>query len=645
MFIGCDTGGTFTDFVMFCPRHPERGLQTLKLSSTPDDPGRAVLEGVERLGRGVAPEFINHATTVATNALLESQGGRVAFFVTEGFGDMLWLGRGHRQNLYALAPSRVEPPLSRQDTFEVPERIQADGSVLRELVNSGLAELVRRIDKDVQAVAVCLLHSSVNPTHELMLAEALKNDFQVYCSHQTAPGSGEYERGTTTVLAAYLSPKVRAYIQRLADNLSQSELMIVHSAGGLLTPGEAQENPHRIALSGPAAGLRGALSVGRECGQLNLVTLDMGGTSTDVALLADGELPYSWQTNLEGFPLRAPTLEIHTIGAGGGSVAYREETGLLRVGPRSAGAVPGPVCYGRGGEQPAVTDALCFNGLLPKTLGDEQLLLDREASAQALSSLGEELDLEVFQVADGVLEIAANHLAGAVRKVTTAKGYNPASFTLFPFGGAGPLLACAVAENLAMDTILVPEGAGVLSAWGALTAPWEREWSRTVPVQLRQESDSWRSLAARLRGEAEEELGDVSDCSWQVLLERRYAGQGETLVATPEVDFHELHKRRYGFSRSDCEIQTVAVRVRAQRLPLQDLQRPEPVGKTQELEPQTVRYGQREYTARVFSEVSGELKVDGPALFFKPSSTLFLAPGWTLETLPGGHHLLRRGAS
>ena len=249
MFIGCDTGGTFTDFVMFCPRHPERGLQTLKLSSTPDDPGRAVVEGVERLGRGVAPEFINHATTVATNALLESQGGRVAFFVTEGFGDLLWLGRGHRQNLYALAPTRVEPPLARPDTFEISERVLSDGSVLRGLDMTRFGELMGRIDERVEAVAVCLLHSSVNPSHELMLAEALKNDFQVYCSHQTAPGSGEYERAMTTLLAAYLSPKVRAYIQRLADNLSQSELMIVHSAGGLLTPGEAL-GKELIALAG-----------------------------------------------------------------------------------------------------------------------------------------------------------------------------------------------------------------------------------------------------------------------------------------------------------------------------------------------------------------------------------------------------------
>ena len=306
MYIGCDTGGTFTDFVMVCP---SRGLVTLKLSSTPHDPSQAVLEGIRTLCGDTSPGRVNHATTVATNALLEKTGGRVCFVTTSGFGDLLWLGRGARTDLYALAPTNIEPLLPRTHVVEAQERILADGTVLQPL--DQLPAL-----PECDALAVCLLHSSLQPAHELQIREWCETH-RVFLSHLIAPGSGEYERGTTTVLAAYLSPKVVSYIENLEGALEQNTLRIVHSAGGLLTADEAKALPHRLALSGPAAGLRGALSVGLECQQPDLVTLDMGGTSTDVALVSEGELPYTWQTRVEGYPLRAPTLEIHTIGAGG----------------------------------------------------------------------------------------------------------------------------------------------------------------------------------------------------------------------------------------------------------------------------------------------------------------------------------------
>ena len=627
MYIGCDTGGTFTDFVFYCP---SRGLFTLKLSSTPQDPSQAVLEGVRQLSPEKAPQRVNHATTVATNALLEKTGGRVAFVTTEGFGDMLWLGRGQRAELYALNPSRVEPLVWREDVYEVPERVGADGTVVQELT-----DLPSLSGEGFEAIAVCLLHSSLNPIHENRFAGE-----KVFLSHTVAPGSGEYERGTTTVLAAYLSPRVLRYIENLETNLSKSELRIVHSAGGLLTAEEAKKLPHRLALSGPAAGLRGALEVGLECQEPNLVTLDMGGTSTDVALLADSELPYSWQTVVEGYPLRAPTLEIHTIGAGGGSVAWIDGSGLLRVGPRSAGATPGPACYGRGGTEAAVTDAFCWNGFLPTTLGNEELRLDREASGRALASLAEKLNLTNDAVADGILDLACAHLAEAVRKVTTGQGRDPSQFTLFPFGGAGPLLACQVAEGLAMDTILVPACAGVLSAWGALSAPWEREWSRTVPPVLRENPAEQGQLFEELKQRAEKEFDDPDALGWSRLVERRYKGQGETLVSSPEKDFHQLHQERFGFSRKLHPVETVQLRLRARRPPLEGLKMPAPSGGEPEAGATTVRWNNSPTKVAVYSEPPKSFA--GPALVLQPGSTLFVAPGWEARRTEQGHMRLKR---
>jgi N-methylhydantoinase A len=633
MYIGCDTGGTFTDFVMVCPT---RGLVTLKLSSTPHDPSQAVLEGVRRLCGGVTPIRVNHATTVATNALLEKTGGKVCFLTTEGFGDLLWLGRGERTQLYALAPSRVEPLLKREHVVEVAERVLAGGAVSKPLSEPGPTLPAESFD----ALAVCLLHSSLNPEHELWLQAHLPNH-RVFLSHLVAPGSGEYERGTTTVLAAYLSPKVVQYIDNLECALSESELRIVHSAGGLLTPREAKTLPQRLALSGPAAGLRGALAVGMECDQPGLVTLDMGGTSTDVAMVADAELPYTWQTRVEGYPLRAPTLEIHTIGAGGGSVAWLDSSGLLRVGPRSSGAVPGPACYRRGGREATVTDALCWNGFLPTTLGHESLELDRQASGTALAALADPLNLGKDDVADGILELASAHLAEAVRKVTTGQGRDPGKFTLLPFGGAGPLMACKVAGNLAMDTILVPACAGVLSAWGALSAPWEREWSRVVPTEARTDDSVRLSILQKLKDTALAEFETSIDIQWFELAERRYKGQGETLVSSPEIDFHQLHHQKFGFSRPNHEIETVQFRLRARRPALKGVELEHIQPSEQDHRVTSLRLNGKSLEVALYESPPSEF--DGPAMVLQSGSTLFVAPGWRATRTPQGHLLLTRG--
>lgn len=633
--IGCDTGGTFTDFVMFDPRSPERGLCQLKLSSTPDDPSRAVLEGLKILSGGDPISEVNHATTVATNALLERTGGRVVLFTTQGFEDIPWLGRGTRSALYELRPQRTSPPLSPEDVRGVLQRHDCRGQTIVELQMPSIEDI------EADAVAISFLHAPVNPEHEKQCLETLSEcGIPCFASHQLSPTAGEYERTMTCLTAAYLAPKVRDYITKLSNNLANSKLWIVHSAGGRLTPDEACDNPHRLALSGPAAGLRGALALADSCGEpTSLVTLDMGGTSTDVALCNE-ELPYVWEMDIEGTPVRAPSLEIHTIGAGGGSLAYVDGGGFLRVGPRSAGARPGPACYGRGGLEATVTDALCYAGYLPETLGDEKLPLKSQASETALEGLAERLGVTTEEAALGILDLAVAHLGRAVRKVSTGRGHDPQRFTLFPFGGAGPILACAVADSLEMSRILIPHSAGVLSAWGALNAPWEREWSETVPLEIRKDADA---VAARLLALISHHA--TEDVNATPLVTRRYLGQGEGLTSSPDTDFHQLHRERFGFARPDCEVEWVEIRVRLRRTSAQVSGDSEAIQSLSELgERQLLAPSGRSLVPAFAGTFARGQSRAGPFLLFSVSSTLFVAPGWTATGLVDGNLRLERSS-
>jgi N-methylhydantoinase A len=657
--IGCDTGGTFTDFVAFDSAQPQVGLSSLKVSSTPDDPSRAIFQGVAKLvGEGSLSQLC-HATTVATNSLLEGTTGRVVFLTTAGFGDLLWLGRGDRRELFSLRPSRVSPPVLSSDVFEVSERITAQGQVRKALDEAALQSLLAKVrihleENPITAIGVCLFHASHFPQHEVQVGQALKAlGLPVFLSHQIAPSVGEYERAMTTVIAAGLAAKIDHYLKKLEGGLApqqSSQLWIVHSSGGLLQAEEARQSPHRLALSGPAAGLRGALAVGLECGCPNLITLDIGGTSSDVALCLDGQLPYIWESEVEGLPLRAPSLEIHTIGAGGGSMARVDAGGLLRVGPQSAGAQPGPACYGRGGETATVTDALCWAGYLPQTLG-RTLELSRQASQAALEKLGKSLGADVDQTANAIIALTVGHLGLAVRKVSTGRGQDPRQYALFPFGGAGPMLACQVAESLDMDRILVPARAGVLSAWGALTAPWEREWSLNLALEHRGDTQMAEQLLAKL----ESDLQLDSALQLERLVARRYRGQGDSLVSPLEQDFHELHRQQFGFCRPDSPVEQIEVRLRARARGLGPSK-----GTAQEIAPTgsaaaadvgyVLELEKRQLlTAKGWIQVpvfDGDLGLDqhqaGPFLHFGDSATLYVAPGWAAQGLAHGHCLLRR---
>lgn len=633
--IGCDTGGTFTDFVMYDPHRPGDSLKSAKVVSTPDDPSRAILQGLRNMAEGSTVEELRHATTVATNALLEGQLGRVGYLTTKGFGDTLWLGRGDRRELYSLHPGRIEPPLLFQDVWEVAERSSARGEILEPLSEQERTRLASALFKrnDLQALAICLLHSSLQPEHELQLAACLKAH-PVFCSHRIAPGPGEYERGMTTVIAAALSPIVHRYLERLEQAILDTRLWIVHSSGGLLTPDQARENPHLLALSGPAAGLRGALTLAQGQGHPDIITLDIGGTSSDVALCHNGELPYIWETEIEGYPLRAPSLDIHTIGSGGGSIAYRDDGGLLRVGPRSAGAVPGPACYGRGGILPTVTDALCWMGYLPEQLGE--LVLNRGAAEQALGVLAKDLQLSLDETAQGILQIVVGQLSLALRKVSTKRGHDPRDFTLLPFGGAGPMLACQVADSLEMTSILVPAQAGVLSAWGALTARSEREWSATIPAASRTDPEAVHQALALLRQGCEE-----NDLILKPLVACRYQGQGDTLIGPPGQDYHQLHHKIFGFSRPDSPVETVEVRWRGRSC--QDLIPTRGSGRQSwvSLAERSV-LGYQGALPVFQGGLAAEQSQTGPFLHFSKSSTLLVGHGWEASGTRGGDLWLKK---
>ena len=569
LVIGIDTGGTFTD----CVYRKGGKLQVLKLRSTPDDPGRAILEAVTTIaGEMAAKELeIRHGTTVATNALLERKGARVAFVTTAGFEDTLAIGRQARPSLYDWNTHRPEPLAAANRCFGVQERIGADGAVVRALDRKGLASLAKRIAaSNAESIAVSLLFSFANPEHERAVGAALESlRIPISLSHQVLPEFREYERAATVTLNAYLAPRMSRYIASLEDNLGRRRagLSIMQSSGGVLSAQAAAREPVRTILSGPAGGVAGALSVARRAGVDRLLSFDMGGTSTDVALLhATSEPPVTIEGQVAGMPVRVPMLDIHTAGAGGGSLAWIDMAGALQVGPQSAGADPGPACYGRG-EGATVTDAdLVLGRLHPDHFLGGAMRLDHARARAALDTVCPGKFASTEALAEGIVRVANARMEAALRQVSVERGHNPRSFALLAFGGAGPLHACALASSLGIRQVLVPAAPGALSALGILDADIRREFSRTVMVapgapHIRKVFEELESEArATFRGEGvTPALTRVADL--------RYAGQGYELrvdwSTTVIARFHAMHERLYGYADPGRQVEVVTLRVLA----------------------------------------------------------------------------------
>ena len=565
--IAVDTGGTFTDLV----RLGADGLSRLKVPSTPQDPAEAVLQGIAALISPGVPFALVHGSTVATNALLERKGARVHLVTNRGFEDVIEIGRQNRPQLYALVGHRGPPTVDRQDRFGISGRMDAHGRELQALDRDELANLADRLS-DAESIAVCLLHSYANPAHEEAVGEALAElGARVSISSRILPEYREFERTSTTVVNAYVGPRMQSYLGRLDREAHASRFRIMGSNGGTLGVTRAQAEPVHTVLSGPAGGVVGALAWGERVGRTQLVTFDMGGTSTDVSL-CPGRPLHTREFQIDGQPVAVPVIDIHTVGAGGGSIARVDSGGALKVGPESAGAAPGPICYGRGGTQVTVTDANVYLGRLPHDafLGDDSL--DRDAIEAHLAALASELGGTMEDAASGVLTIAETAMVRALRVISVERGFDPADFTLVAFGGAGGLHAAPLAEALGAAAVLIPPDPGLLSAFGMLVAPVSRTVVRTL-LNSTEDPDLERQIATALHetgDQARQLLHEEMDASEELSLtqwvEARYRGQSFEL-RVPADDwlerFHAAHRARYGYERREAVVEVVTVRTDA----------------------------------------------------------------------------------
>ena len=661
MLLGVDVGGTFTDAVIF----DGAGLHTAKAPTTPGDESRGVRSAIsavlEAAGAEVGDvERFVHGMTVGTNALLEERGATTCLIATAGFEDLLDIGRQNRPALYRLCAPKPPPLVPTDRRFGAAERVGPGGTV-EELHAAEVERLCEAVEASGAAsVAICLLFSYLEPSHERAIAEALRARLppvHVSASHEVLPRFREYERCSTTVIDAYLSPLLAHYLRELAataetDGLPQPEIM--RSSGGVAPWQEAARHGAWSVLSGPAggavgAGLAASLSVGG-----NAIGLDMGGTSCDVCVIENGNVRRTESRTIGGRVVQLPMVDIHTVGAGGGSLAWRDHGGALRVGPQSAGAEPGPACYGRGGTAPTVTDAnLVLGRLAPDSRLAGGVELDLDAASGAVGRLAEELDLDPLSTAEGIVRLADAEMARALRVVTVERGVDPRAFALLPFGGAGPMHAAAVADELGIQRLLCPRAGGVLSALGLLASARRRDTVRTVMIAA---EDLTRERIAEEVEQLRSSLADgMADAAVEVSYELRYRGQSfELPVArdgdhTPSADelarsFAEEHERRYGFSDPAGEVELVAIGVSL----VQPAPRPVPraaTGPEPKERQREVCFEGRWVTARIVrGEPPAGARIEGPAVLELPETTLVLPQAWRATIDPHGSIVAERAS-
>jgi N-methylhydantoinase A len=656
--IGVDVGGTFTDLVAF---HPETGkLHIVKIPSTPPEFHHAVVAAVDHVRQGSGNAKIVHGSTVATNALLQRAGEPIAFVTTEGFKDMLLIGRQNRPRLYALHVTRPPPITPEENWFTVQERIDARGRVIVRLDDREIDRVVRAIHlKNLKHVAVCLLFSFVNPSHEQRLGEALSAaGMTVSLSSEILPEFREYERASTTAINATLRPIVHNYLQALDAGLTlrdRNNLRIIQSAGGTLSVDEASRAAARLVLSGPAGGVNGATFVATASNFADIITYDMGGTSTDVALVLDGQPQWTTTSTIDGLPIGLPVYDIHTVGAGGGSIAYRDAGGALRVGPRSAGAVPGPACYNRGGTEPTVTDAnLLLGRLIPDAFLGGAMSIDAALSQKAIAPLAASINKSVIDAALGILKIVDANMISAVRAVTAQRGHDPRQFALVSFGGAGGLHACGLADGLGITRILIPPYAGVLSALGMVVAPSIVDAAHTI-VHLSSKIDDAEIEAEFARLTAACGVADAEVSSTEYFADVRFRGQSHELkipvvgmtVADISKRFYSAYRQRYGRPPAGRAIEIVTLRVRRIGYPPRfDLPRVQAQPPAHAVIRETTLFDPEGEQVRAAVLTRPHLawcgKQTGPMLLIDPEATTFVPRGWLARAQPNGAVLLQR---
>jgi len=574
--LGIDTGGTFTDFVLLT----DDGIEIFKQPSTPADPSEAVRSGIAHL-TGERAVRVVHGSTVATNALLERRGARAALITTAGFEDVLEIGRQARPEIYDINVQRQPPVVPAELRLGVRERVGPQGEVITPLeADSVVAAVTRLRELGAESVAVCLLHAYANPAHERAVRDALEGAFDGFrtFSHEVLPEFREYERTSTTAVNAYVGPVMSRYLGRLAEQLAAEDVRIMQSNGGTISIEAARRQAVQTVLSGPAGGAVGGFEIARRAGYDHVITFDMGGTSTDVCL-CPGTLSRTQEASIGDLPIRLPVIDIHTVGAGGGSIARRDEGGSLRVGPVSAGAEPGPIAYDRGGTEVTVTDANLYLGRLSAEhfLGGAQTLAESDSRA-GVERLAEQFGLPPGDIAAGVLRVANATMERAIRVISLERGYDPRDFTLVCFGGAGAMHAADLARGLGIPRVLVPRAAGTLSALGMLLADYVRDYSQTLLIASDECSPEELTaplavLEERARAEFDAEGGaalhgdQVTTLELERSLDVRYHGQGYELNVPLSDDFvaafHRAHEKRYGYADPQRATEVVNVRLRA----------------------------------------------------------------------------------
>ncbi|HYL58014.1 MAG TPA: hydantoinase/oxoprolinase family protein, partial [Candidatus Acidoferrales bacterium] len=630
--VGVDTGGTFTDLVALV------GSKVLvrKVLSTPRDPADAVIRGLREMLSSESPAALTYSSTVATNALLERKGARVALFTNARFEDLIEIGRQNRDELYALSPSRPEPLVARTMRFGVAERSLFDGRIQRGLTTAELARIRRVAARSkAESFAVCLLHSYANPRSEETLARVLATlGRPLSVSHRILAEYREYERFSTAVVNAYVAPRMSAHLKNLEARLKRTRLRVMQSNGQAIGARVARDEPVRTILSGPAAGVIGAASLARAFGTDRFITFDMGGTSTDVSLF-DRRARIRTLSHPNGYAVRTPVIDIHTVGAGGGSIARVDAGGSLRVGPESAGADPGPACYGRG-EAPTVTDAdLVAGRMVAEHFLGGAMKLNPQRAARAISRLARAMKTGAHAAARGVIRVVNANMERAIRVITVERGYDPRDFALLAFGGAGPMHACELALDLGIRHIVMPRNPGLLCAWGAVGAPLGREYSLTV----RETNPDYRRMLARSdamvrRVRAELKADGARTIRHELRADMRYRGQSYELeiALTPRfvADFHALHRRTFGHAAPDAAVEVVNLRIRAvadasdarPKRFARIAKKPAPISRAQ------VIVGERQRPVPVYDRESlgARTRIHGPAVVVELSATAYVAP-------------------
>jgi len=655
--VGIDVGGTFTDAVCFDGTSGQ--ISVHKLPSTPPDFHLAVIEAVRRFAEQGKIGQVVHGSTVATNALLTRSGRPCAFVTTAGFEDMLLIGRQNRPELYAFRVVRPAPITPEENWFSVRERIDARGEVVEALHDAEIDQLIEQIkSRGLKDVAVCLLFSFANPAHEQMIGRRCEAaGLAVSLSSNVLPEFREYERASTTAINAALRPPVEAYLRKLAPAISETadDLRIMHSGGGTLTVDEAATSAARLVLSGPAGGVIGAAMMAKVAGVSDVITYDMGGTSTDVATIIDGRPQWTTSSSVDGLPLGLATLDIQTVGAGGGSIAHLDAGGALRVGPASAGAIPGPACYGRGGTEPTVTDANVVLGrILPDHFAGGSMRIDTRLARDAIEPLAAKLKRSVIETALGIARVAENNMGHAVRAITSRRGVDPRRFALLSFGGAGGLHACAVAESLDIRRVLVPPFCGVLSALGMVVAPPVADAARTV-VHMGSALDNDRLAAefGMLSGQTMDVIPYERTASVQPLADVRFEGQSHELtvpLGRPsrdhiEDEFKRLYEQRYGQLPTARQVEIVTLRVRRigkqyeMALPNLKFDESADLGETTLIGDDGTSIATR---AMGRAAMIGRGSLAGPLLLIDAQATTFVPRGWSAAASDDGMILLTR---